>query len=126
MQKISYHQKIGKIGEKLAIEKLQELQFNILHTHWHYGHYEVDIIAFLPNTNILHFIEVKTRTNKIHGHPEEYVSKKKIHQMMESANYYLQQHPEYLNIQLDIISIVLNPATLQCEEFFIIKDVYDY
>lgn len=126
MKKISFHQKIGKAGEEIAIITLQQKGFKILQTRWHYGHYEIDIIAFLPTTKTLHFMEVKTRTNKLHGNPEEYVSKKKITQMLDAANYYLQLHSEYTNIQLDIIAIILNPITLACEEFFMIEDVYGY
>ncbi|MGL6021556.1 MAG: YraN family protein [Chitinophagaceae bacterium] len=126
MTKISFHQKIGKTGEKIAFKKLQKEGFEILHTCWRYGHYEIDIIALNPTKKILHFVEVKTRTHKLHGNPEESISKRKINQMMESANHYLQLYPKYMSIQFNIISIILNPITLKCTEFFMIEDIYEY
>ena len=53
-------QKIGKIGEKIAVRYLKKNGFRILHINQHLGKNELDIVA-ADKMNIL-FVEVKTRT----------------------------------------------------------------
>ena len=63
------HLTTGIVGEKLACTFFEQKGFVILHTNWRHGRCEVDIIA--SKNNVLHFIEVKTRSNKDFGLPEE-------------------------------------------------------
>src|ERR1700761_7516104 len=60
---------LGKKGEGLAAEWLLKREFKILHRNWRHNRCEVDIIAH--RNKILHFIEVKTRSSKKYGYPEE-------------------------------------------------------
>ena len=115
------HNETGKTGELLAAEWLRENQYNILFVNWRYSRYEIDIIA--SRNDILHFIEVKTRSNVAFGHPEESVSKKKFGSLMNAAEEFLEKHPGWTRIQYDVLSIT--KLKDQPVEYFLIEDVYD-
>ena len=74
------HTDTGKVGEELAVNYFSQNGYVILHKNWRHSHWEVDIIA--TKDNLLHFIEVKTRTTKKFGLPEESVTKKKIQNLL--------------------------------------------
>jgi putative endonuclease len=117
---MAHHNQTGIIGEQKAAEWLTKKGFHILHRNWRFSHWEVDVIASLENT--LHFIEIKTRRTQKFGHPEEDVTKKKIENLINASEEYLQLFPEWKRIQFDILSITLLKD--QPEEYFFIEDVY--
>jgi putative endonuclease len=98
------HINTGKRGEDMAIIFLVDNGFTILHRNWRHSHWEVDIIA--TKNNKLHFIEVKTRRNSKFGFPEEGVNKKKVRNLIESADEFTQLFPSWKFIQFDILSIL--------------------
>lgn len=117
---MSTHNETGKLGEKLAVAYFIENGFEILYQNWRHKHWEVDIIA--SRNNMLHFIEVKTRTTENFGFPEENVDEKKLRFLIDASEEFLYLHPEWQRIQFDILSIFLkenNSAT-----YFLIEDVY--
>jgi putative endonuclease len=57
------HIDLGKLGENLACDFLQQQNYAILFRNWRYSNAEIDIIA--SREKVLHFIEVKTRALKI-------------------------------------------------------------
>ncbi len=65
-----------KQGEQFAEDYLRGHNDTILQRNWRHSHYEIDMIA-LKNGS-LHFVEVKLRSSKNYGLPEEHVSKKKV------------------------------------------------
>ena len=99
---------IGKYGEEIAKNFLIKQGFKILETNYHYSKIaEIDIIA--TKSNILHFVEVKTRTQKIFGTPFEAINKNKLTQIYTCAKYYMQNcKKNYAKIQIDAIGIILN------------------
>src|SRR5687767_2191339 len=97
------HLDTGKMGESVGAEWLKARGFDILFMNWRYSYYEIDIIAC--RKNILHFIEVKTRTTITFGYPEDDVSKKKLDSVMNAAEEFLTQHDHWKRIQYDILSI---------------------
>lgn len=111
---------IGTAGEKLACTFFKQKGFEILHTNWRCERYEVDIIA--SKNNVLHFIEVKTRSNKNFGLPEEGVHKKKMSNLKQAAEAFLHKNPEWKSIQFDVLSILLLKNTIP--EFYLLEDVY--
>ena len=112
------HNDLGKEGEALAVKWFIQHGCEILHTNWRHSHYEVDIIA--SRKNVLHFIEVKARRSKKFGYPEEGVGKKKIQNLMNAAEEFLHQFPEWKRIQFDILSILLKKDE---HNYFLIEDV---
>ena len=117
---MAHHNTTGSTGEAMAIRHLAEKGFCILHQNWRHSHWEVDIIA--TKENLLHFIEVKTRRTKKFGHPEDAVSKKKIQNLVNAAEEYLYQFPQWKRIQFDILSITI--LKHEPVEYFFIEDVY--
>jgi len=117
---MAQHNLTGNTGEALAAAYLSGKGYAILHQNWRHSHWEVDIIA--EKETILHFVEVKTRRTKKFGHPEESVGKKKIQNLINAAEEYLYQYPQWKRIRFDILSITI----LKDEpvEYFLIEDVY--
>ena len=99
---------IGKYGETLAKDFLIKNKFKILETNFHYSKIaEIDIIA--EKNNILHFVEVKTRSSDKFGTPFEAVNKKKMSSIFSAANFYIQQKKlRYEKFQIDVVGIILN------------------
>ena len=110
----------GTIGENVASNYLLQKNYAILQRNWRYKHWEVDIIAL--RNNKLHFVEVKTRTNRKFGNPESAVNEKKMNHLKNAAEAFLMQNPTYTNIQFDVIAILLTNNLV--EEVFLIEDVY--
>jgi putative endonuclease len=113
------HNQLGKEGEKLAAEFLLKKGYEILHQNWRYSFYEIDIIA--RRNKLLHIVEVKTLHASSAGFPEDSVTKKKFKRLLNAADEYLFQHPEYRHVQYDVLSITIRNAQ---PEFFLIEDVY--
>jgi len=113
------HNNLGKEGEELAVIWFADHGYEILHCNWRYSYYEVDIIA--SRKNILHFIEVKTRSSNAFGYPEASVTKKKIQNLMNAAEEFLVQYPEWKRIQFNVLSILLKKDG--AHEYFLIEDV---
>ena len=115
------HNDLGKNGEELAAGWLTGKGFTILHRNWRYGRNEVDIIAM--RQGIYHFIEVKTGSGSLYGHPEERVNKKKIRNLMKTAMAWLRLFPGKKRVQYDVLSISM--ARDKEPEYFLIEDVYE-
>ena len=115
------HNDLGKKGEELAAGWLTGKGFTILHRNWRYGRNEVDIIAV--RRDIYHFIEVKTGSTMLYGHPEERVSRKKIRNLMQGAMAWLRLCPGRKRVQYDVLSISM--AKDKEPEYLLIEDVYE-
>lgn len=113
------HNMVGTAGEKMAADWLRARGYEILHRNWRHSRYELDIIA--KKGDLLHFIEVKTRSGSRYGFPEEFVGRKKFRNIQRAADEFLFLHPGYRWIQFDILSITLwkdsKPA------IFLVEDV---
>jgi putative endonuclease len=110
----------GKQGEQLAATYLQNMGYILLDLNWRHRHWELDIIASLGNT--LHFVEVKTRTSLQFGHPEQHISVKKMRHLKNAACHYHYLHPNFKNIQFDVIAINIEA----CKEplLYFMEDIY--
>ena len=110
----------GNKGEDMAADYLTGHGYTILHRNWRFKNWEVDIIA--NKGKFLHFIEIKTRTSSAYGKPEESITKKKMDNLMNAAEEYQYQNPQWKFIQFDVLAITLNYN--QPAEFYMIEDVY--
>ena len=116
---MSEHLALGKKGEDLAVEWLQERYIISCTETGDTPRSEVDIIA--EKEDVLHFIEVKTRSTTKFGLPEESVDEKKLENLMSAAEEYLFQFPEWERIQYDVLSIQIRGENI---DFFFLEDVY--
>jgi len=116
---MAWHNETGKTGEKLAADWLEKKGFTILEKNWRNKRLEVDIIA--EKDNLLHFIEVKSRSSQNYGLPEESVSLKKIENLLNASVEYLNRYPTQKRIQFDVLAITMQKDNAK---YFFIEDVY--
>ena len=81
---------LGKSGEKAALHHLKRNKYSIAEKRFRLLRGEIDIIAYDKKTLV--FIEVKTRSNRFFGLPEEAVSYRKQQQIKKIASGYLAIH----------------------------------
>ncbi|MFY7964489.1 MAG: YraN family protein [Chitinophagaceae bacterium] len=110
----------GNNGENVAAAYLLQNGYCIIERNWRHKHWEIDIIA--SKENKLHFIEVKTRTNKKMGNPESAVTEKKMNTLKKGAEEYLFQNQQWTKIQFDVVAIIINKEVV--EEILLIEDVF--
>ena len=77
----------GALGERAAAEALRAAGYELQALNWRQGRYELDIVA--RKAGIVHFVEVKTRTNLSCGLPREYVTPQKQQRLRKTAAWYL-------------------------------------
>ncbi len=120
-------QKIGKIGEDLAVNYLKKNKYKILERNYRADKFgEIDIIAvckkdtstiFRPE-KILVFIEVKTKTDRSFGLPEEELTfQKKKRTRRAIQNYLFKKHLADEDWRADLIAIEILNNTKQIRHY---------
>ncbi|OGO06649.1 MAG: hypothetical protein A2Y92_05150 [Chloroflexi bacterium RBG_13_57_8] len=97
----------GKMGEKLACDFLGKNGYHILETNYRCPEGEIDIVARQQDTLV--FIEVRTKTSRLFGRPEESITPVKAARLKTLAARYGQDHaflPEAWRI--DVVAIEMN------------------
>ena len=89
---MALHYDLGKEGEQDAVNFLIENGHTILS----------------QKGDIIHIVEVKTRTSSAYGEPESFVNQQKIDLIVKAANNYILRKNLDVEVQFDIISIVKN------------------
>jgi len=108
MKQLPHRQSLGKYGEDLAADYLQCHGYHLIQRNFKARYGEIDIIA--KKNSILVFIEVKTRIGKKYGIPEEAVTRRKIHEVTVTAEYYYLLNPQFPKAhRIDVIAIELFP-----------------
>lgn len=102
------HNETGIKGEQIAENFLQKKSYKILHRNWVSGKLEIDIVAC--KDDVLVFVEVKTRNRIDFGYPEEAVTLKKQAFLKRAAEAYMNEYREFLKLQFDIISVVIDKS----------------
>ncbi len=101
------HNELGKKGELIARQYVQQQAYEVLHTNWKWGRKEIDIIAC--RQDCLVFFEVKTRIGDLYGWPEEAVNGRKRHYLQAAADVFLARSPWIpAAIRFDIIAITFS------------------
>lgn len=102
---MSKHNELGRNGEILARQFLEQKGHSILEVNFRHGHKEIDVISTLQD--LLVFTEIKTRSQYYFGYPEESVTLAKQKLLKAAADAYLEQHPQFCDIRFDVVSILL-------------------
>lgn len=98
---------IGRYGEDLAARFLISKGFELLERNFRTRWGEIDLIV--KKEDILHFVEVKTRTSLQFGVPTEAINFFKQQRMLGAANMFLVvRKRQEKDFQFDAVSIVLN------------------
>ncbi len=97
---------IGELGERIAINYISELKYDVLEKNFRCRNGEIDIIA--KDKEIIVFIEVKTRRSLNYGRPAEAVNSSKVKHLVSVAQYYLyRKHLKNCCIRFDVIEVFL-------------------
>lgn len=97
---------LGKQGEDMAVEYLQNNGYKILERNFFCKQGEIDVIAL--DKDYIVFIEIKTRSNTEFGLPSEAVTERKIKHILKTTKYYLYtRNLEDANIRIDAIEIYI-------------------
>jgi putative endonuclease len=118
---MAQHNELGKLGEELAVDFLQQNGYDILETNWIFQKAEVDIIAQKENT--LAIVEVKTRSSIDFGLPQDFVKPKKIQLLVKAVNEYVVQNELDVEVRFDIIAIHKEGNQLNIEH---LEDAFFY
>lgn len=100
---LNKNQKLGRLGEDLAVEYLLKNKYKIIQQNYKNNYGEIDIIAKLKNKYI--FIEVKTRSSRAFGLPEDAVNNVKQQKLLKATEKYIIDNKINGEVQIDVIAI---------------------
>lgn len=100
------HNNLGRKGEELAKQYLENAGYEILDENWRFGKAEVDLIAYHHKTII--FAEVKTRTGNAFGEPEDFVDAAKQKLLASAADEFIELMDFNGEARFDIIAILFD------------------
>ncbi len=97
----------GGMGENLAAEFLADKGYRVLERNWHTRWGELDIIA--QKSDVLVFVEVKTKIGDAFGSPEEMVNSYKLAQVRRMTEVYrvTKGFPNQ-EARIDVVAVVLD------------------
>jgi len=101
---MAQHNELGKWGEDVAVKFLRSKGFDIIERDWRSGHRDIDIIAL--EGDIIHFVEVKTRSSIELSSPVYTIPFAKRRNLMIAINHYIKSKYLDNNYQFDIITII--------------------
>lgn len=110
MKKNSAHIELGKEGELIAKQFLENKGYSVLQINWRHKHKEIDLIC--KDINFLVFVEVKTRRNDFLQKPYDAVEIKKQKLLIEAAEAFIAEYTDFTDIRFDIVSIIYNNNAL--------------
>lgn len=93
---------LGRLGEQMACEHLESRGYRILEKNFRTVEGEIDLIACKDGTTV--FVEVKTRSGRAFGTPEESVTASKARTIRRVASAYLARRSPG-EVRFDVIGI---------------------
>jgi putative endonuclease len=108
-------QELGRWGEAHAADYLHQQGYAVIARNVRTPYGEIDLIVqqfskITEDETITVFVEVKTRTSKTFGFPEEAITPRKQLNLISAAQHYLQEHPDLeKNWRIDVIAIERYP-----------------
>ena len=101
------HNELGTWGEEMAAAYLRQKGYVIIERDWKSGHRDIDIIAI--DGDVVVFVEVKTRRDRVFGEPEEAIDHMKLRSLRASMNHYVKCKNIYNSVRLDVVTVVGTP-----------------
>jgi putative endonuclease len=109
---------IGKIGEDLACEILDEKGFEIIERNFLTRFGEIDVIA--KDGQTLVFVEVKYRKDEGFGTAAEFVTKEKLKKILKTAEMYINEK-DLCEIDYRIDALAIDGST---GEYELIQNIF--
>ncbi len=98
---------VGEVGEKAARNYLEQLGYRIIETNYRCKLGEIDIIARDLDTIVI--VEVRTKTGKAFGSPEESITGAKAQKLHRLALFYLQSvYRREVSSRIDLVAVMLD------------------
>ena len=98
---------LGAWGEEQAANYLIHKGYTIIERDWKSGHRDIDIIA--TDGEVVVFVEVKARRNRVFGEPEDAVDYMKMQNLRAAINHYIKFKNVRQEIRFDVITVVGTP-----------------
>ncbi len=115
--------KLGREGEKAAIKFLKKSGYRIIEKNFRTKAGEIDVIA--EQDKILVFVEVKTSSGSLLGHPAEALTPHKQKKIASIASSFLAKHKiQDRECRFDVVSILGDPETPKSWEIELIQDAF--
>jgi putative endonuclease len=110
----------GRRGETLAARELERQGYTIVERNWRCEAGEIDLVAREGDTWV--FVEVKLRTGRVYGLPEEAITHRKRKRLMGAALMYLAER-DLIDViwRIDVVAIVAAPGG-SIERFSLYRD----
>ncbi len=101
---MSKQHRFGKWAEDKAAAFLEEKGYEILERNFRYDRAEIDIIA--KSKEFIVVVEVKARSTDYFGHPQDFINRRKVRQLVKAANYYVMENDITSEVRFDAIGIL--------------------
>jgi putative endonuclease len=102
-------QRLGRLGEQLAAERLVTLGYLIVDRNYRCGHGELDFVARQDDCWV--FVEVRTRHGERFGTPEQSITPRKRAHLIAAAQHYLQAHAlADVPWRIDVVAVDIGPG----------------
>jgi putative endonuclease len=97
-------QSLGERGEAEAEKYLRGLGYRIVGRRERVLRGDIDLVALDGRTVV--FVEVRSRTDTLHGHPAETVGPRKQRRIAELATAYIRRHRlEDCQVRIDVVTV---------------------
>ena len=98
--RMKFNKSLGSVGEAKALRFLKKKGFKILKTNYRLTYGEIDIIAL--KKEVIHFIEVKTRSHSNYESAVNAIDTHKLKHIVQTAESFLSNyHKNYKSSQID-------------------------
>jgi len=98
---------LGRRGEEEAAKYLRSIGYRIVSQRERVLRGDIDLVALDGRTVV--FVEVRTRSDTLHGHPAETVGPRKQRRVAELANAYIRRHRlEDCSVRIDVVTVTFD------------------
>ena len=102
---MAQHNITGRAGEEIALAFLIQQGYKFITTNFRSKVGELDIVA--KNGTQIVFIEVKTRSSTAFGAPSKAITPKKLHSLIQTAEYFLRVNNLGQNYRIDAVEVLV-------------------
>lgn len=121
---MALHNKIGKIGEEIAVRYLRKEKYYIVERNYRNKFGEIDIIAAKDNYTV--FIEVKSRSSENYIKLAQNLYYNQIYNIKRAAIYYFSEKNLHLSaIRFDLIALQIDPQAKKIDKLKHFKNIID-
>ena len=101
-------QSIGRRAEAIARARLREMGYRVLESNYRTRRGEIDLVASHEGEYV--FVEVRSKSARSAGQPEESITPRKRDHLVAAAQEYLQAHrADDANWRIDLVAIEFGP-----------------